>query len=406
MARNQLPPQIRKISVTDRRTAKEVVRYQVTVDAGTREVPRLRPDGSTYLHTTRSQSRRRFDTEKDARAYLARVTDEVNRGVHVSGSTLSVDEVCEAWLAGRRVRPTTKNAYRHALEPLRQFHGAMPVQRLTKGHLDSLVTALAAGGTPMTPQSVRRPWSPQSINPMLNIISAVLTDLVKQGLLVRNVALLVDRLPRTQPQMRTFSVEEMRQMLAFAQTDRVGHAWNLALSGLRRGEICGLRWSDVDLDAGVMSIRNNRVSVAGQAVDGLTKTERSNRDLPLTPVLTAALIAARERQDLESAAAGANYGPGTHIVCDVLGHAYHPDTLSNFWQTACKRAGVPQIRLHDARHTCATLMHLQNVPIAVISAWLGHADSAFTMRTYAHAPNDALKIAAQSLQTMSDLHGN
>lgn len=147
-------------------------------------------------------------------------------------------------------------------------------------------------------------------------------------------------------------------------------------------------------------------SVAGQAVDGLTKTERSNRDLPLTPVLTAALIAARERQDLESAAAGANYGPGTHIVCDVLGHAYHPDTLSNFWQTACKRAGVPQIRLHDARHTCATLMHLQNVPIAVISAWLGHADSAFTMRTYAHAPNDALKIAAQSLQTMSDLHGN
>lgn len=194
-------------------------------------------------------------------------------------------------------------------------------------------------------------------------------------------------------------------MLAFAQTDRVGHAWNLALSGLRRGEICGLRWSEVDLDAGVMSIRNNRVSVAGQAVDGLTKTERSNRDLPLTPVLTAALIAARERQDLESAAAGANYGPRTHIVCDVLGHAYHPDTLSNFWQTACKRAGVPQIRLHDARHTCATLMHLQNVPIAVISAWLGHADSAFTMRTYAHAPNDALEIAAQSLQTMSDVHG-
>ena len=80
------------------------------------------------------------------------------------------------------------------------------------------------------------------------------------------------------------------------------------------------------------------------------------------------------------------------------GEPYHPDTLSDFWRALCAAAKVSKIRLHDARHSCASLMHEQGVPIAVISAWLGHADPAFTMRTYVHAQNDALKGAAASLQ--------
>ncbi|OOK74961.1 phage integrase family protein [Mycobacterium kansasii] len=78
--------------------------------------------------------------------------------------------------------------------------------------------------------------------------------------------------------------------------------------------------------------------------------------------------------------------------------AYHPDTLSDFWRELCGEAKVRQIRLHDARHSCASIMHAPGVPIAVISAWLGHADPAFTMRTYVHAQNDALKAAAAALQ--------
>jgi integrase len=72
--------------------------------------------------------------------------------------------------------------------------------------------------------------------------------------------------------------------------------------------------------------------------------------------------------------------------------------LSDFWRELCSAAKVRQIRLHDARHSCASIMHAQGVPIAVISAWLGHADPAFTMRTYVHVQNDALKAAAATLQ--------
>ena len=90
--------------------------------------------------------------------------------------------------------------------------------------------------------------------------------------------------------------------------------------------------------------------------------------------------------------------PGCTSCATRLGGAFHPDTISDYWRALCIAAKVPSIRLHDARHTCGTLMHMQGVPIVVISAWLGHADSAFTMRTYVHSQDEALKVAAASLQ--------
>jgi integrase len=91
-------------------------------------------------------------------------------------------------------------------------------------------------------------------------------------------------------------------------------------------------------------------------------------------------------------------GEGKRVVVDDAGRSYHPDTLSDFWRALCGTAKVRQITLHDARHSCASIMHAQSVPIAVISAWLGHADPAFTMRTYVHAQDGALNAAADTLQ--------
>jgi integrase len=183
----------------------------------------------------------------------------------------------------------------------------------------------------------------------------------------------------------------------------VGDAWHLALAGLRRGEISGLRWSDVVLDdardVGTLTIAHNRVSVGGQVHDTDPKTERSAGTLPLTPALAKALKRAKATQAADRLRLGPYYaGQGDHVVVDEHGRPYHPDTLSDFWRELCAEAKLRQIRLHDARHSCASIMHAQAVPIAVISAWLGHADPAFTMRTYVHAENDALKAAAATLQ--------
>jgi integrase len=156
---------------------------------------------------------------------------------------------------------------------------------------------------------------------------------------------------------------------------------------------------DGDRDAGTLTIAHNRVSVGGQVHDTDPKTERSARTLPLTPTLAKALKRAKALQATERLRLGPHYvGQGGHVVVDEHGRRYHPDTLSDFWRVLCTAAKVRQIRLHDARHSCASIMHAQAVPIAVISAWLGHADPAFTMRTYVHAQNDALKTAAATLQ--------
>lgn len=127
----------------------------------------------------------------------------------------------------------------------------------------------------------------------------------------------------------------MRKLLAHVAGDRLAHAWHPALSGLRRGEIGGLRWSDVDLDAGTLTIAHNRVSVNGAAMDSAPKTDRSARVLPLTPALTAALRRAAAVQKTERLALGPDYGAGEHVVCDQAGRSYHPDSLSDFWRALC-----------------------------------------------------------------------
>ena len=95
-------------------------------------------------------------------------------------------------------------------------------------------------------------------------------------------------------------------------------------------------------------------------------------------------------------------GDGT-VVCDELGRAYYPTTLSYMWRNALADAGLPHVRLHDARHTCGTLMHLNGVPIAVIAAVLGHTDASFTQRVYAHSQEDAvtqgMAVYARVLET-------
>lgn len=338
MSRRQLPPQIEKITLKS-----GAVRYQVTAEAGV--------DPETGK---RRQTRKRFRTEAEARDALAETSTAVRRGTYVPKSGLTVDQACSDWLAGKRVRGTTATNYRNALQPVRDRYGAELVQKLSKRHLDDLVTELLAGA--MRPDGrKRRPWAPETVNSTLDRFESVLDSLVAEGKLVRNIAALVDRVPaKRKKRHNTYSADEVRKVLAVASADRNGHAWHLALSGLRRGEIGGLRWSDVDLDRGTLTIANNRVSVNGVATEYETKSEDSDRTLPLTPTLQAELKAARTRQAAEKLALGESYGPGTHVVVDPAGRPYHPDTLTDYWEKITKAAGVRRIRLHDARHTCGT----------------------------------------------------
>lgn len=379
MTRQQLPPQIRKLKTTDRRTGKAVLRYQVTADAG------LDPETGR-----RRQIRRRFATEQAARAELASVQGGVAAGTYVPASKLTVEQACEAWLASKHsLKPSSLRGHKVSLQPLRDELGATEVQKLTKADLDALVGRLRRGEI-----GGRKKWSPRSCNYMLSLTTAVLESQVRQGALVRNVGRLVDRVAGDAEKFRTLTETEMFAILDNECRD--AHLWALALYGLRRGEIAGLRWSNVDLKAKTISITENRVAVGKNIVSGSPKSKASNRELPIPEEVVSVLKAARKRQAEERLAMGELYGTGEYVASDETGKPYHPNLLTFRWGKLLDDLKIPRVRLHDARHSCATLMHAKGVPIATIAAWLGHTSAAFTMAVYAHSQSDALTAAAGS----------
>jgi integrase len=389
--RRQLPPQIKRVELAARAGGRPVVRYQLTVDVGV-------VDGK------RKQYRKRYTTEREARAALDEIRGDVARGTYVHPTKTTVAQACEDWLASKhRLKPSTVHGHRVKLAAATAVIGDIEVQKLTKRDVDNLVAVLRAGGGTTALGATMKPWSPRSVNYLLGLLTAVLKSEVQQGHAVRNVAELVDRIPSAPKPPDTFTTAEVQKVLAHIDGDRYGIAWQLALSGLRRGEISGLRWSDVDLDARTLSIEHTRLRFGKTLTEAAPKSAAGRRKLPLPEHIYDALKQARAIQAADRLQLGEAYQASGYVVVNEAGEALSPHALTSRWARMLKVAGVRHIRLHDARHTCGTLMHLENVPVALISAWLGHASKAFTLQTYVHAQPDALATAARSFSRMTQL---
>lgn len=213
---------------------------------------------------------------------------------------------------------------------MRSELGELAVQDLTRRHLDELIAKLRAGSLIRPTGKPRKAWSARSCNYMIGAISQVLGQLVAEGRLTRNAAALVDRVPGKARTFETFTVEQVQIVLSGIARDRNRHAWHLALAGLRRGEIAGLRWADVDLVNRTVQIEKTRVDVGGRALDQEEpKTTSAGRVLPLPGALLAELIAAKARQAGERLALGEAYSDLAYVVCNEAGEPYHPSTMSN-----------------------------------------------------------------------------
>ncbi|MFR9803153.1 tyrosine recombinase XerC [Pseudonocardia sp. RS010] len=334
----------------------------------------------------RTQLTRTFDSWKEARAERARMISETATGNFVRPRKLTVDQYLDQWFEGatRNVRPSTKRSYRDALAPVRERLGARKLQDLTKADVEALVTWMETSGRKRGGKAGTG-LGPRSIRLTLGRLTAALKMAQAEGLVVRNVAALVDP-PRYVPgDRKTWSAEEVQRFLAEAARDRLHAAWRLSLYGLRRGEVLGLRWDDIDLDAGTLSVRRARVLVEGRVLEQEPKTRNGVRTLPLDDELLGALRTLRASQARERLAAGEAYETDGHVVVDELGAPVHPEWYSDEFGRVAKRAGVPRIVLHEGRHTALSLMEKAGVPVSIVSRWAGHYDAAFTLRQYVHA---------------------
>jgi integrase len=358
------------------------LRYRVVLDVG------LRPDGR------RDQRTATFRRLKDARSAISRTRSQVDSGVYVVPSKLTLAGYLDGWLAGKRgIKTSTRSGYVGALKHVRALHGEQRLEKVTKAHIDAMVNGMVDAGL-----------SARTVVLTLTVLSQALDAAVREGILARNVATLVERPRQSKPDMRRWTEEEMRTFLRTVSEHRLHAAWRLSLYGLRRGEVMGLRWCDVDLDAPSLTVWQSRMTVDGREVIDTPKSARSTRTLPLDPALVSALRAFRTLQSRERLAAGGAYdGASGLIVVDELGHPWRPELYSDTFGRLAATAGVPVIRLHDCRHTALSIMVDRGQPISVVSAWAGHADPAFTLRQYVHTTPEGIAAAGAVMVAVSEL---
>jgi integrase len=335
-----------------------------------------------------------YRTKRDAERALVEILGRLEKGTYVEPTRQDLATYLREWLPAvrRTVRSGTWNSYRTNME----LHvipriGTVPVQRLGAEHLNGLYAELLERGR----CDGRGGLSPRTVRYTHTILHRALRDAVRWGRLPRNVADLADAPRSKAPEIQTWHQEELKRFLDHIVADRLYAAWLLlATTGLRRGELLGLSWQDVDLDAGRIVIRHALMSVGGKLSVSAPKTSKSRRGLSLDATTTAALRAHRGRQLQERLAWGPDYQDAGFVFCREDGTPVRPDSFSRRFQTLAGTAGLPVIRVHDVRHTYASIALTAGTHPKVVADRLGHSTIGTTLDTYSHVVQSLEEHAA------------
>ncbi|MGC3861225.1 site-specific integrase [Micromonospora chersina] len=335
-----------------------------------------------YVLDPEGNRRRRFvygRTWEECHSKLVEMKSKTAQGVPLAVKAWTLERYLHHWLTevvGRRLRATTLAGY----EIVIRVH---LVPALGKKHL-----------TKLTPQDVRKLLTAKRQAGlwvrMVQYIHAVLRNAlqnaVREELVARNVARLVQVETPDYEVGQGLTILQAQRLLETVRPTRWYSLYVLALMlGLRRGELLGLRWSDVDLDRKTLTVRQNLVRASGELRVQAPKTRRSRRTLPLPPPVVAALRRQQEVQARERSAAGSSWARNDLMFTTSLGTPIEPRNLTRHFYSVRDRAGLPGIRFHDLRHTCLTLLLSLGTPPHIAQAIAGHSHVDVTMMIYAHS---------------------
>jgi integrase len=343
---------------------------------------RKRADGKwearlTYYDRPKRTQRSFYgQTQSEARQKMKAAQKLLDDGASIAPEKQTVAQYLQEWLGTHlepKVRPKTYRSYKQTVEQhLIPDLGKHKLQKMTSQHVQSYITRKLQSGL-----------STRTVQYHMEVLRNALNRAVKWQLLTRNVVTLVD-LPRPQDkQFHWFTPQEARQFLDAVQGDRLEALYTVAVSlGLRQGEILGLRWQDVDLESGILEVRNQLQRLEGSLTLVPLKTDRSRRTVPLPRFAVDTLRKHRVLQQTEQLAAR-NWSNDLDLVFTTpLGTPIDARNLVRQFERHLKTAGLPRIRFHDLRHTAANLLHAQGVEPRTIMQTLGHSQISLTMNTY------------------------
>lgn len=233
------------------------------------------------------------------------------------------------------------------------------------------------------------------------VLRSALSAACREELIARNVVSLVEPPQLEQRDLSPWSLDETLDFLAAARTDPLYAAFVIAIAlGFRRGEIIGLRWQDVDLEQRVIRVRKQRQRVHGEAYDDDPKGRRRKQSLPLPAMCVAPLRWQRMRQAAMRERAGEQWTETDYVFTTRTGRPVEPRNLYRSFTRVAGGAGLRVIRLHDARHGCATLLTAAGVAPRVVMEILGHSQIAVTMNVYTHVVQDTQREAVSHMDRL------
>lgn len=355
-------------------------------------------------------------TQKEVIEKLNKIKYEVDRGMFNASKDITFEEWALTWLNDYKKNSLKEGTYTNYCINFKNHifpHiGSVKLEELNPHHLQSLYNKLLRNGRINPSKMNKKGLSPTTIKRIHVPISSCLKQAVRNGLINRNVATVVELPKEIKHEIEPLNREEIQKFLEFAKEDRLYIAFLLECgTGLRRGELAALKWSNIDLNNNTLQVRQNiviRYDINASKEDrkatrlefDTPKTEKSKRTIPIPQSIIKELKRHKSRQAEEKLLVGKYYNENDLLFCNIDGTPIHPANITTKFKNILKKAGLDDARFHDLRHSFATLLLEMNEHPKVVQELLGHSSITTTLDIYTHVSLDKKEEAIQKLNIL------
>lgn len=334
--------------------------------------------------------RQGFSTRDEADKALRAMMAEIEGGATRRRTTVSeyLDEWLKRSIVGKRA-PRTLETYQHTISLIVPHVGSIRLNKLEPHQIERLYEEIAKTHAPSTVHRIHR------------VFKAALNRAVRWGYIPTSPMIRVDPPSPGCPRRNVPSVAELARAEEWLRS-RYPVVWLAvflaARTGMRRGELCGLRWRDIDWTHSMLTIVQQRQHRLGRELVGPTKTSGSTRPIPVGESVTAILKDWRRQHQEHTRVRGEPWSEDSYILAYLTGELIHPNTLSEYFRKAVTACALPEVSFHDLRHLHATILLESGAPVKVIAERLGHSSTRMVNETYAHVRETIQKEAVDMIE--------